>query len=130
MNRRKVKMNKRKVKTEFDDDEILNKLNALLYRYRNRVEETNDLNEVVDSSQSVASIPENDLPKTEQIFDDEIPTLTEIVLLQSEPIQTQTGRSLSLQQILDTALNEVNIEMKTSDRIMLTKALEKQLTKI
>ena len=123
-------MNKRKVKTEFDDDEILNKLNALLYRYRNRVEETNDLNEVVDSSQSVASIPENDLPKTEQIFDDEIPTLTEIVLLQSEPIQTQTGRSLSLQQILDTALNEVNIEMKTSDRIMLTKALEKQLTKI
>ena len=30
----------------------------------------------------------------------------------------------------DSALDEVNIEMKTSDRIMLTKALEKQLTKI
>ncbi len=48
-------------------------------------------------------------------------------LLQSGSIQAQTGRSLSLQQILDSALDEVNIEMKTSDRIMLTKALEKQL---
>lgn len=123
-------MNKRKVTTEFDDDEILNKLDALLYRYKNQVEETSDLNKVVDSSQNISSIPETVLSTTEPLFDDEIPTLTEVVLLRSDPIQTQTGRSLSLQQILDAALDEVNIEMKTSDRIMLTKALEKQLTKI
>ncbi len=123
-------MNKRKVTTEFDNDEVLNKLDALLHRHKNRVEETNDLNKVVDSSQNVSSIPETVLPKTEPLFDDEIPTLTEVVLLQSNPIQMQMGRSLSLQQMLDAALNEVNIEMKTSDRIMLTKALEKQLTKI
>lgn len=123
-------MNKHKEATEFDDDEILNKLDALLHRYKNRVEETSDLNKMVDSSQNVSSIPDAILPKTELIFDDEIPTLTEVVLLQPDPIQTKMGRSLSLQQILDAALNEVNIEMKTSDRIMLTRALEKQLTKI
>ncbi len=123
-------MNKRKVATEFDDDEILNKLDALLYRYKNRVEETGDLTNVADSSQNVLLTPETVLPKTELIFDDEIPMLTEVVLLKSGPIKMQTGRSLSLQQILDVALNEVNIEMKTSDRIMLTKAMEKQLTKI
>ncbi len=123
-------MNRHKVTTEFDDDEILNKLDALLYRYKNRVEETSDLNKVVDSSRNISSIPETILSKTEPIFDNEIPTLTEVVLLQSDPIQTQTGRLLSLQQILDAALDEVNIEMKTSDRIMLTKALEKQLIKV
>lgn len=123
-------MNKRKVATEFDDDEILNKLDALLYRYKNRVEETGDLTNVADSSQNVLLTPETVLPKNELIFDDEIPMLTEVVLLKSGPIKMQTGRSLSLQQILDVALNEVNIEMKTSDRIMLTKAMEKQLTKI
>lgn len=123
-------MNKRKVATEFDDDEILNKLDALLYRYKNRVEETGDLTNVADSSQNVLLTPETVLPKNELIFDDEIPMLTEVVLLKSGPIKMQTGRSLSLQQILDVALNEVNIEMKTSDRIMLIKAMEKQLTKI
>ena len=123
-------MSKRKVATEFDDDEVLNKLDALLYRYKNRAEDAGDVNKAAASSQNVSSIPETVLPKTEPIFDDEIPTLTEVVLLQSESIQTQMGRSLSLQQILDAALDEVNIEMRTSDRIMLTKALEKQLTKI
>ena len=122
-------MNKRKVSTEFDDDEILNKLDALLYRHKNQSEETINANKSVDPSHEVTSVPDTVLPKAGSL-DDEIPTLNEVVLLQSGSIQAQTGRSLSLQQILDSALGEVNIEMKTSDRIMLTKALEKKLSKI
>ena len=123
-------MKKHKVSTELDDDEILTKLDALLHRHKNQVEDTSDANKLVDSPQAVSSIPDTILPEKEPVFSDDIPTLTEIVSLQSGAMQTQAGRTLSLQQILDSALDEVNIEMKTSDRIMLTKALEKQLTKI
>lgn len=123
-------MKKRKVSTEFDDDDILNKLDALIYRHKNQSEETSDANKSVDPSQEISSVSDTVLPETGSLFDDEIPTLNEVVMLQSGSIQAQAGRSLSLQQILDSALDEVNIEMKTSDRIMLTKALEKQLSKI
>lgn len=123
-------MKKHKVSTEFDDDEILTKLDALLHRHKNRAEDASDANKPVDSSQAVSSIPDAVLSETELMLVDDIPTLTEIVSLQSDAMQAQAGRTLSLQQILDSALDEVNIEMKTSDRIMLTKALEKQLTKI
>ena len=123
-------MNKRKASTEFDDDEILNKLDALLHRHKNQSEDASDANKSVVSSPAVSSVADTGLPEIESLVDDAIPTLSEVVLLQSVTIQAQAGRSLSLQQILDSALDEVNIEMKTSDRILLTKALEKQLTKI
>ncbi|MDH5552375.1 MAG: hypothetical protein OEX82_03505 [Nitrosomonas sp.] len=123
-------MNKHNVSTELDDDEILNKLDALLHRHKNQADDAVDVNNADVSPQAVSSISGAVLPQTEPTFADEIPTLTEIVLLQSDSMQAQAGRMLSLQQILDSALDEVNIEMKTSDRIMLTKALEKQLTKI
>ena len=123
-------MNKHKGSAEFNDDEILNKLDALLHRHKNQSDETGVANKSVEPSQEVISAPDTALPENEPLFDDEIPTLNEVVMLQSDLIQSQAGRSLSLQQILDSALDEVNIEMKTSDRIMLTKALEKQLNKI
>lgn len=120
-------MDNRKLSTEFDDDEILNKLDTLLDRYKNQVEETNDLNEISSSSQAV-SVPEVVVSKAEASFNDEIPTLTEIVMLKSVSIQARAERSLSLQQLLDAALDDAKIEMKTSDRIMLVKALKKRLT--
>ncbi len=123
-------MNKHKVSTEFDDDDVLNKLDALLHRHKNQPDDEIDANNADVPGKVVSSFPETVLPETELLFTDEIPTLTEVVSLQSDSMQTQTGRRLSLQQILDSALDEVNIEMKTSDRIMLTKALEKQLAKI
>lgn len=122
-------MDNRKLSAEFDDDEILNKLDALLDRYKNQIEETNDLNEVSSSSQAV-SMPEVVVSKAEASFNDEIPTLTEIVMLQPVSIQARAGRSLSLQQLLDVALDDVKIEMKTSDRIMLAKALEKRIAEV
>lgn len=122
-------MNKHKVSAEIDDD-ILNKLDALLHRHKNQAEDASDANKPVVAPQEVSSTPESVLPEAEPVFVNEIPTLTEVVLIQPDQTQIQAGHSLSLQQILDSALDEVNIEMKTSDRIMLTKALEKQLTKI
>ena len=123
-------MNKHKVSTEFDDDDVLNKLDALLHRHKNQADDAIDANNADVPGQAVSSVSDTVLPETEQLFTDEIPTLTDVVSIQSDSMQAQTGRRLSLQQILDSALDEVNIEMKTSDRIMLTKALEKQLAKI
>ena len=123
-------MNKHKASTEFDDDDVLNKLDALLHRHKNQSDDAIDANNADVPGQVVSAVPDTVLPETELLFTDEIPTLTEVVSLQSDSMQAQTGRRLSLQQILDSALDEVNIEMKTSDRIMLTKALEKQLAKI
>lgn len=120
-------MDKYKVPTELDDEEVLKKLDALLHRHKNQ---SGDENNADVSPQAVSSLPDTTLAETELISVDEIPTLTEVVSLQSGSLQAQTGRTLSLQQILDSALDEVNIEMKTADRIMLTKALEKQLAKI
>ena len=123
-------MKKRKVSTEFDGDDILNKMDALLHRHKNQSKDASDAKKSVVSSPAVSPVADTGLPEVESLVDDAIPTLSEVILLQSVTIQAQAGRSLSLQQVLDSALDEVNIEMKTSDRIMLTKALEKQLSKI
>ena len=119
-------MDEHKASLESDDD-VLNKLDALLYRYKNQVNKTDSVDEVLPSHQNAVAIAETALSKTASLFDDAIPLLTDVVSLQPTKIQTPTGHSLSLRQVLDAALSEAEIEMNASDRVMLTKALKERL---
>lgn len=122
-------MDKHKASLESDDD-VLNKLDALLYRYKNQIIKTDGVDDALSSHQDAVAITETALSKNAPLFDDAIPLLTDVVLLQPTKVQTHAGHSLSLQQVLDAALGEAEIEMNASDRIMLTKALKKRLFRV
>lgn len=116
-----------KTPTSFDDEEILNKVDNLLHRHQIQTGTTDDLPNVLSSDLDCTQSSDGTLQQTPQSIRNEIPTLTEVVTLHPVTTPEQSECTLSLQQILTAALQEVEIELNTSDRIALLQALEKRL---
>jgi hypothetical protein len=111
-----------------EEDEVLDqRMDALLHKHQNQKNVTTGLNVAASSQSESVQTPEGAAQLTELSSNDKIPTLTEVVFLPSAAKKIQSRRSLSLRQILDVALEDVEIDMNTSDRIALIHALEKYL---
>ncbi|MBX3616030.1 hypothetical protein [Nitrosomonas sp.] len=110
--------------TDLDDSEILTKFRNLLSKYQHQ-------GKIISTSDYPASIttPQSDIPtKTE--YSDEIPLLTDIVILHPTVIHPQPARLTPIRQILDAALSECLIELNTTDRKALANALEIRLARL
>ncbi len=101
--------------TDINDDEIQEKLDSLLSKYQNQDQVKNNKDNIVFSSASLSQVEGSQT--LEEVIENEIPMLTEVVILQSSPLRT----------ILDAALDETRIEMNIKDREELARALAKQL---
>lgn len=113
-------MNEDNDTTDLDDAKILAKFTNLLNKYQSQGRVTHPATATVTDTPPIDGI----LPAAEP---DDIPTLTEVVILHPSVIQPQPKRRKSIQQILDAALEDVHIEMDTSDREALANALEIRL---
>ena len=113
--------------TDFDDEEILNKVNNLLNKHQNQANAPDDLCDVASSDLDCTQKSDGLLQQAPQSSSKEIPILTEVVNLHPVTMPAQSECAISLQQILDTALQEVGIDLNTTDRIALLQALEKRL---
>lgn len=113
--------------TDFDDEEILNKVNNLLNKHQNQANSPDDFCDVASSDLDCTQKSDSVLQQAPQSSSKEIPTLTEVVILHPVTMPAQSECAISLQQILDTALQEVGIDLNTTDRIALLQALEKRL---
>ena len=112
---------------EFDNNEILNKVDSLLHKHHNQSKVPDDLRDVILSDLDHPQISDHVLQQAPQSLSNEIPTLTEIVILHPVTMPDHSECALTLQQILDAALQEVKIDLNTTDRIALLQALEKRL---
>lgn len=106
--------------TDLDDAKILAKFSNLLNKYQSQGKITHPVAATAPDISSADGI----LPAAEP---DDIPTLTEAVILHPSVIQPQPKRRKSIQQILDAALEDAHIEMDTLDRKALANALEARL---
>ena len=113
--------------TDFDDEEILNKVNSLLNKHQNQANAPDDLRDVLSSDLDCTQKSDGALQQAPQSSSNEIPTLTDVVILHPVTMPTQSECTISSQQILDAALQEVEIDLSTTDRIALLQALEKRL---
>lgn len=113
-----------KSSTDFDDAEILSKFRNLLSKYQNQGKLIGFATPISASASMATSQLDGILQGTEV---DEIPTLTEIVVLHPSVIQPQPKRSTPIQQILDAALKDSHIEMDALDRKALAHALRIRL---
>ena len=98
------------------DEEIQEKLDLLLTKYQSQ-----NKNKIAghksNSALSLATISETDVDiKLEEIVDNEIPVLTEVVILRSSPLRS----------VLDDVLDETQIDMNARDREKLARALDKR----
>lgn len=116
-----------KTSTNFDDEEILNKVNSLLHKHQSQANAPDDLCDALSSDLDCTQITEGTLQQVSQSSSNEIPTLTDVVNLHPVTMPEQSECTLSLQQILNAALQEVEIDLSTTDRIALLQALEKRL---
>ncbi len=112
---------------EFDDTEILNKVDSLLHKHQTQSKALDDLRDAILSDLDHPQISDHVLQQAPQSLSNEIPTLTEMVILHPVTMPDHAECAVTLQQILDAALQEVNIDLKTTDRIALLQALEKRL---
>jgi hypothetical protein len=106
---------------EVDDAEILAKFRNLLNKYQSQ----GRIILPADNSTTPPAVPFGD--KTTPVEPDEIPLLTEAVILHSSIIQPQPLRLTPIRQILDAALEDAGIEMNSVDRKALVNALENRL---
>jgi len=113
--------------TDFDNEEILNKVNNLLNKHQNQTTAPDDLRVALSSDLYCTQKSDGALQQAPQSSSNEIPTLTEVVILHPVTMPAQSECAISLQQILDAALQEVKIDLNTTDRIALLQALEKRL---
>lgn len=120
-------MQDQKTSTNLDDEEILNKVDSLLHKHQSQTNTSDDLSDVLSSDLDCTQISDSTSQQAPQSTSNEIPTLTEIVTLHPVTMPEQSECALSLQQILTAALQEVEIDLNTSDRIALLQALEKRL---
>jgi hypothetical protein len=112
---------------EFDNNEILNKVDSLLHKHHNQSKVTEDLHDAILSSLDHAQISDYELRQAPHSPNNEIPTLNEVVILRPVTMPDHSECNLTLQQILDAALQEVKIDLDTTDRIALFQAIEKRL---
>ncbi|GJL71526.1 MAG: hypothetical protein NMNS01_07250 [Nitrosomonas sp.] len=113
--------------TNFDDDEILNKVDNLLHKHQIQANTPDGLSDVLSAGLDSTQFSDGMLQQVSQSNHNEIPTLTEVVTLHPVTMPEQSECTQSLQQILTAALQEVEIDLNTSDRIALLQALEKRL---
>jgi len=113
--------------TDFDDEEILNKVNSLLNKHQNPANTPDGLCDVLSSDLDYTQKSDGALQQAPQSSNNEIPTLTDVVILHPVTMPAQSESAISLQQILDAALQEVEIDLNTTDRIALLQAIEKRL---
>ncbi len=104
-----------KSETDINDEEIQEKLDTLLSKYQNQNQAANNKDNIVFSSSSLSQVEASQT--LEEVIENEIPMLTEIVILQSSPLRS----------ILDAALEKTRIEMNIKDREELARALANQL---
>lgn len=121
-------MQDHKTSNNFDDDEILNKVDSLLHKHQIQANTPVDLSDVLSSDLDCTQFSDGTLQQAPQSNRNEIPTLTEVVTLHPVTMPEQSECTQSLQQILTAALQEVEIDLNTSDRIALLQALEKRLS--
>ncbi|TXI19116.1 MAG: hypothetical protein E6Q62_04990 [Nitrosomonas sp.] len=108
--------------TDYDDAEILYKFNKLLNKYQNQGGLTQRINSVSDTLVRAAGA-------VVETGADKIPTLTDVVILHPSLIHPQPKRLRSIQQILDAALLDAQIEMSVEDRKALANALELRMVR-
>lgn len=112
--------------TEPDDAEILQKFRNLLGKYHNHGKIKSTTATPVDSPSEMDSPVEGELLQEKTA--ENIPMLTEVVVLNPSVIQPQPKRSTPIQQILDAALQDAHIDMNSSDRKALADALEAHMS--
>jgi hypothetical protein len=110
--------------SEADYDEILSRLDALLHKHESKppvLTETDTLASL-SISPSEAVMEQASLTAA-----DNIPTLTETVLLPPSMLSAHSDISSLLEQILDSALRDVGLDLDAKGRIALVQALENRL---
>lgn len=117
-------MNENNSSTDLDDSEILTKFRNLLSKYQHQ----GKIISASDSSTSITTPQPGNSRKTDH--PDEIPLLTDIVILHPTVIHPQPARLTPIRQILDSALAECLIEMNATDRKALANALEIRLARL
>ena len=117
-------MNENNSSTDLDDSEILEKFRKLLskYQHQGKIISTSDF------SPAAPPLPPGNPPKTDK--SNEIPLLTDVVILHPTVIHPQPARLTPIRQILDSALAECLIEMNATDRKALANALEIRLARL
>ncbi len=105
---------------DFDDAQIIGKFNSLLNKYQNQ-------GMIPQKATSTPIAAEQTCGLTVELGSDKIPVLTDVVILHPSVIQPQPKRLRPMQQILDAALVDAQIEMSASDRKALAIALESRL---
>lgn len=110
--------------TDHDDAEILAKFRNLLNKYQGQDKLASAADNTAEPSVAMVFHPDSLLREAES---DQIPVLTEVVMLYPSVIQPQPKRSTPIRQILDAALDDTHIEMSITDRKALASALETRL---
>jgi hypothetical protein len=117
------------VPSESNDDALLNKVDAVLLRYRKESSAVIHPKERVSpfsiSSRAVGRQAENKSASVDIV----VPTLTEKCLLPSANISVESDISLLLSYAFDAALRETQIHLNPVDRLMLFQALSRRLPK-
>jgi hypothetical protein len=112
---------------EADYNEILSKLEALLRKHQGNPSasasvETDGKAEAFHIAAHGIALEQGSL-----IAIDEIPTLTEMVYLAPEMLSPQPDITSLLEQILDSALGDAEIDLEADARKILVQALESRL---
>jgi hypothetical protein len=112
---------------EADYNEILSKLEALLRKHQGNPSasasvETDGKAEAFHIAAHGTALEQGSL-----IAIDEIPTLTEMVYLAPEMLSPQPDITSLLEQILDSALGDAEIDLEADARKILVQALESRL---
>ncbi len=110
--------------TDVDDAKILAKFNSLLNKYQNQDRLKGGANSFVSDAPFASQLDEMAHEKESDV----IPTLTEVVLLHSSVIQPQPQRITPIEQILEAALEEAQIELDTAEKRILASALDARLS--
>jgi hypothetical protein len=106
-----------------DYDEILSRLDALLHKHESKAPA---LTEAGNTAPSFSISPDIAAEQT-SLTADSIPTLTETVLLTPSMLSPHSDITSLLEQILDSALKDVGLDLDAKARIALVQALERSL---
>lgn len=117
--------NSNEISSEADYDEILIKLDALLCKHEGKPPA---LSEADNTAASLpVSTPAVAPEQTSLTAADNIPVLTETVLLTPSMLSPQSDITSLLEQILDSALRDAGLDLDTRARTALVQALEHRL---
>lgn len=117
--------NSNEISSEADYDEILSRLDALLRKHESK---PSTLAEGGNTAASFSTSPPGMVAEQVSLTAaDNIPTLTETVLLTPSMLSPHSDIASLLEQILDSALKDVGVDLDAKARIALVQALEHRL---